>query len=317
LQQAYCRWVMFVVGAGLFFAWVFMQISPSIIFCGVMMPGLLMMLSVIIGRPWRVGREHYCALTAVAIGAGLMIGMPCLVANMSFFPPVSGWHWIFWLGGIVIVLAMIEGVFFQHRMRVLGLCAVAGVGAMLLLARGRMMVGRTWTGEEALLWVSLAAVAVVVSLVSVCLVSARTGPRTPACVLALCAGVAMASVGLNGKSELLAHVAMMGAVCAVMLAGLTILLPHFRVGISVWFAVVLLMNATLWASFDAWYASLPMVDGILIACAPLGAWMGVLGDRQRSYAGPLVGMAASGVLLAVPVYHLCETIARYRTDGFM
>jgi len=28
-------------------------------------------------------------------------------------------------------------------------------------------------------------------------------------------------------------------------------------------------------------------------------------------------MTASGVMLAVPVYHLYETIVRYRADGFL
>ena len=294
-----------------------MQITPSIIFCGMLIPALLVTLSVVIGRAWREGREKFCTLPGVAIGAGLMIGMPCLVGNLSLFPPTSGWHWIFWLGAIVIVMAIVETVVFTHRVLVLGLCIGAGIAAMLLLGRGRIMLGRTWTGEEALLWVGLASIALIVSLVSACLVNARVGPRTPACVLALCASVAAASVGLSGKSEMLANTAIIGAVCACTIAGLSIVMPHLRLGVSVWFALVLLMNATLWASLDPWYASMPVMDGVLIAFAPLGVWVGLLADRQRWYAAPLVGMTASGVMLAVPVYHLYETIVRYRADGFL
>lgn len=287
------------------------------IFCAGLLPVLLVVVAALAGRTWRDDCARWAALPAIGIGAAFMIGMPCLVEGLTIWPPRNGWHWLFWIAAGAAAVGAIE-LALPRAWLVWVLGAVVSVVAFYLLARIFILrPSRPWSTGDAAMWIGISASAAWLMALSSDLLTRRTGNgRLAAWTLALTALVAAAQIGLR-SSQQHAHVAGIAAMCALAIAGLSLLMPYLRFGSAVWLALSLLLTAVTTVNLDPWYASVPLLNGILIFVAPLTAWAALLADPQRRLAPMAVAIIATLAPLSPVIVQVVETAIRMHAQGYL
>jgi hypothetical protein len=135
--------------------------------------------------------------------------------------------------------------------------------------------------------------------------------------LAATAGLSAVAVGFLGKSATLSQLALAPAAMAAAAAAFVTFYRYVELPLSAWATLAILTQSIVLVSLDAWYGSMPLVDGVALMLAPVASLAALWGVRERRYATALIAVVAVLACCGVPIAHIIETAMEYRDDGYL
>jgi hypothetical protein len=259
-------------------------------------PVVVALLAVLLSHlPWRRDRATQPWGPALAVG-GAFVAAYIALRGRPKMPPLDAQGWLVWLGVASVVVAVFATVL-RKRQR-----WVAPAVSVLLIAATVWVISRTripllgW--RQFLVQTLLIALALVAWwLLTDRLATRLTGPTLPL-VLMLTASVAALAL-VNAHSLLLGQLAGASAsACGVMWVSGFVFRKQSLARGGVLALTVVLLGVILAGHY---FADLSMLDLILLAAAPLGAWVGeapVFRSKRPRFAARLVAVL---IILAIPL----------------
>lgn len=268
-------------------------------------------MSVLVGmlasRPWK--NERLAGLPALGLAVGLLGGMVVLFGMPSeWFPVKTRWHWLYWAPVPLIVAGAVEAIVGPRKALTWIVALLAIIASIGLGAVGRVH-ARGWQGMEIPLWISASAAVAIGTALASHYVSQKIGARSVGIAWAVTA-VAMAGAGaFLSKFQSLGTIISLLAPGVGMVAVLLFCFPKFSPGIALWATLAALATVLISAASEPWYGSMHPVQAVLLALAPLGAVAGLMADRSRWWAPPLVVALAT---IAIACWPIGATISEYQ-----
>lgn len=290
------------------------MIDYQAMFLGAFVCAACTLIATLAARPWRADASTRLAgLPAIGLGVGFLIAMYIVAGDhrpTKLFPPVERWHWIFWAPVPVVLAGLFEWVLGRRGLVKTTLCCLAVIAGIALAGVGQIYPAykRGWHGAEIAEWPSLSILLSVASTMITWLVASRLNARTAASAwfIAVLAGA--------GACAFLSKFGSLGNAATMLVPGAGVLMvscfvfPKHKPGLATWAGLSILSTALVSAAIKPWYGSMEIGHGVLLLLAPLGALAGLIADRSRWWAPPLV---AALTTIAIACWPIGATISGY------
>ena len=257
-------------------------------------PALLAAVAMLATRPWRRGRDLAGWGAAVAIAGGFAIAFYHVFGGMPSFPPSLAQQWLLYLGGPVIVVAIVQSFVKSRAIAVAASALVLGVTPWLLLRNVTFL-------EPRILWTWMVAAAL--AMIAWWAAMESLARRARGASLPLLLGIVVA---VSGLAIINSHSATMGQAAG------SVAIPLFVVSLAALSSrgaslarggmlamTMLLLGLLLFAHL---FLDMPARDAALLAAAPLAVWAGELPGlgKPDSWKRFAVRTAAVLAFLALP-----------------
>ncbi|MBI1923763.1 hypothetical protein HYR99_05885 [Candidatus Poribacteria bacterium] len=246
-------------------------------------------------RPWRRDAQNTGGAWAggLALGAGYIVGHAGVI-GWPPFPPVEATQWLVYLAIAASAVGLLEArwgrsTWVRWGVRLL----LLGMTLWLLL---RPMLKHNWGPGEAVAWLAGLGIALLLFWGGLdALVKRLSGVSLPLTLLIVAAGGSVV-LGLSG-SLLLGQLE--GALAAAL--GVSLVVAWWRPAMSLArsaLPVVTVLLAGLWMA-GYFYAQVPAASALLLAVAPMAAWVGQIPSMRRAAPWQVNLARAAGVLIPV------------------
>ncbi len=288
---------------------------------GAALCALCTLVATLAAKPWKSAdaSTRLAALPAIGLAIGFFVAILYILDRPEqFLPPKNRWQWLYFAPFPIIAAGVLEALVGTRGVIKTVIVTLAVVLAIVITGMGRVYpdYARAWEASEMAGWTGMSAILATASTLASWLVSRRIGARpvVAAWVVAAIAGfgacaflASFASLG-NASAMLVPGVLALAAVCFVF--------PKFSPGLSVWGGISILATALISAALDPWYGSMQVPHGVLLLLAPLGMLAGLIADRSRWWAPPVVAMLATVAIACWPIGATISTYLSYREQGF-
>jgi hypothetical protein len=302
-----------------------MELSPAEILRGVVTPGMVCLLVLVVAwRAWRVRGTEPVGTWAggLAVGLGFALGYALVESKALTFLPFAGglyekvaatqptavvtyrdwWPVLGWGAGLVGVLhAVLAWLYPRARVGVrLASAELLTVGVLAAVLWTKAV--NAWTPTETLAWVLVAGLGLRVTIASAETLSEpwRTSGWVMPLVLTLTTGVAAVAAGTSGARVLAQHTGVLAAALGATFV-LAAVIRRFTLARGGAAAAAALLGGLLLVAHV--YSQLPRRDLLLIGLAPMAAWASQLsGLRRRPWLAAFVAVIAVLIPLGIAGY---------------